>query len=85
MFTDGSHQAHATVTFADLLDGDTALLKKGEAVYTYAESLKTYKAAATSEEKSAAINEALSVLATAETANPGDSDLAEIRSVLETF
>lgn len=74
-----------TTTFAELLAADPAQLLKGAAVFAYAESLKSYKKAFGADESGPAIAEALSALAAAEAALPGDADLAEIRSVLESL
>lgn len=70
-----------TAAFADLLAGDHALLLKGAAVLAYTEALKAAKSG-TPEEKTQASDEALAALALAEAALEGDTDLAEIHSVL---
>lgn len=57
-------------------------LEKGAAVFQYAESLKVIRDLPNSAESAAALKLALAVLADAEASNPGDADLAEIRSVL---
>jgi Ca-activated chloride channel homolog len=68
-----------TRTLDELLDGDQAELLKGAAVFAYAEALKK----ARGEESLDDVPGALEALAAAEAANPGDADLAEIRTVLE--
>ncbi len=73
------------LSLADLAAADTALIRKGAAVYGYAEALKAYKTAVTAEERSAIVAEALAAVEAAELENPGDEDLAEIRSVLEAL
>jgi Ca-activated chloride channel family protein len=83
--TRAASEVSSTATFASLLAGDQALLRKGAAVYAYAEALKAYKEASTSAEKADIVAGALEVLGAAETANPEDADLAEIREVLEAL
>ena len=58
-------------------------LLKGAAVFEYAESLKLVRDQPSTAEAAAAVKLALAALAAAEASNPGDADLAEIRSVLE--
>ena len=58
-------------------------LLKGAAVFEYAESLKLVRDQPSTAETAAAVKLALAALAAAEASNPGDADLAEIRSVLE--
>ncbi len=79
-----ARQTETTVTFGELLAADTAPLLKGSAVFTYAESLKTYKKS-DPEGRMASVGEAFEALERAEAALPGDPELAEIRSVLEAL
>jgi Ca-activated chloride channel family protein len=74
-------EASRSAGFAELLDGDHALLLKGAAVFAYAEALKLAKNGVP-EESQQARDEALAAVARAEAALPGDADLAEIRTVL---
>ncbi|MCY1061966.1 VWA domain-containing protein [Nannocystis sp. SCPEA4] len=60
---------------------ESPLLKKGAAVFAYAEGLKAWREVS----EAAALDPALAALAVAEAALPGDPDLAEIRSVLEAL
>ncbi|WAS90314.1 vWA domain-containing protein [Nannocystis punicea] len=60
---------------------ESPLLKKGAAVFAYAEGLKAYREAP----EAATLEPALAALALAEAALPGDPDLAEIRSVIEAL
>ncbi len=60
-------------------------LDKGAAVFQYAESLKLVRDNPVTAEADAAVKLALIALATAEASNPGDDDLAEIRSVIEAL
>ena len=58
-------------------------LEKGAAIFQYAEALKLLRDSAGSADADAARKLALASLSDAEASNPGDKDLAEIRSVLE--
>lgn len=69
-----------TFTFGELLDAGTRQLRKGAALFTYAEALS-----AVSQGDDSRIDEALVRLADAEAESPGDADLAEIRRVLEAL
>jgi Ca-activated chloride channel family protein len=60
---------------------ESPLLKKGAAVFAYAEGLKAWRELP----EAASLDPALAALAVAEAALPGDPDLAEIRSVLEAL
>lgn len=72
-------------TFAELLEADDTQLRKGAAVFEYAEALKAYRKAGTQDEQGQALAPAFAALETAEAALEGDADLAEIRSVLESL
>jgi len=74
-----------TVTFGDLLGEDSAILLKGAAIYDYAEGLKLYQEAYTSSDRADIISAVLETLTIAEDANPGDTDLEEIRTILESL
>jgi Ca-activated chloride channel family protein len=65
----------------ETLSGETPLLKKGAAVFAYAEGLKEFRNQGTA----AALQPAFDALAAAEADLPGDADLAEIREVLEAL
>jgi Ca-activated chloride channel family protein len=80
-----AHEITSTVTFAELLDGEVGLLRKGQAVFAYAEGLKAYQQATTPEAEAAAISTALAALARAEAEMPSDAALIEIRQVLEAL
>ena len=93
--TDGSHDlAHILRVFrnatrihateggdGEVLAAESAMLKKGAAVYAYAESLKLVDS--TAQSNSEALAPAFAALERAEAALPGDPDLAEIRDLLE--
>ncbi len=72
-------------TWGELLAGDTALLYKGAAVYSYAETIKQVITDRTPQGRETALDQALEAVAAAEAVNLGDEDLAEIRSVLEAL
>ncbi|MCA9696141.1 MAG: hypothetical protein KC431_01365, partial [Myxococcales bacterium] len=72
-------------SFAELAAMDQTLLLKGAAVLAYAESLKAYKKAFSYEQKTAALGPAVEALSVAMQALPGDADLAEISSILESL
>lgn len=75
----------ATVTFGELLAAEDPQLRKGAAVFGYAEALKAWKETQLPDERDTIVATALGELARAETALPGDAELAEIRSVLEAM
>jgi Ca-activated chloride channel family protein len=79
------HELTLETSWAELVAGETALLHKGRAVYTYAEALKTIIVQSNPTGREETIDEALALLAVAEAANPGDGDLEEIRAVLEAL
>ncbi|MCX4247571.1 vWA domain-containing protein [Paraliomyxa miuraensis] len=76
------HQAAIGELLAAEADGGRLL--KGAAVYAYAESLKAYKRA-DADGRTVTVQGAFAALEQAEAALPGDTDLAEIRSVLEAL
>ncbi len=67
-----------TRTFDELLAGENTQLLKGAAVFAYAEALEAERG----DDALFDLDEARDALLTAEAANSGDPDLAEIRSVL---
>jgi Ca-activated chloride channel family protein len=75
------HEISQSVSFADLLAADQALLRKGAAVFAYATALQDYQQNPIADSLTPAFDE----LALAEEDLPGDPDLAEIRSVLEAL
>jgi len=77
-----SHEVRQTMTFSELLDGEVTLLRKGQAVFAYAEGLKAFQQASSVDEEAAALTDAFAALARAEAEFTGDADLAEIREVL---
>ncbi len=72
------------MTFGELLAADPAPLLKGAAVFAYAESLKAYKQADL-DGRGSIMGDAFHALERAESVLPGDPQLAEIRSVLESL
>lgn len=78
-------EVQVTATFAELLAGDQAQLRKGAAVFGYAEALKAWKDATTPEEQAAIIADALAEVTVAAELLPDDADLLEIRNVLEAM
>ncbi|HWB81515.1 MAG TPA: VWA domain-containing protein [Nannocystaceae bacterium] len=83
--TGAVQEVTAEVTFGELLAAEDPQLRKGAAVFGYAEALKAYKETQLPDERNAIVAAALTELARAETALPGDAELAEIRSVLEAM
>lgn len=73
--------AEVTRPLKDKLAGETPMLKKGAAVFAYAEGLKAYREAPAK----ATLDPAFAALALAEAALPGDRDLAEIRQILQAL
>jgi len=72
-----------TRTIGELLEADQAMLRKGAAILAYTEALEAKKQGMADE--AAIVDAALVALTGAETALPGDSDLEEIREVLEAL
>ncbi len=79
------HEVTLEVPWADLLAGDSHLLRKGRAIDGYAQTLKKVIHQQDPGERAMVLDEALSLVAEAELVNPGDEDLAEIRAVLEAL
>ncbi len=71
--------------WSELLAGDTSLLHKGKAVYTYAESLKVAILESNHIIREEALSGALDAVEAAEVFEPEDEDLAEIRAVIEAL
>ena len=67
-----------TRPIAQMLSGPSPMLRKGAAVFAYAEALKAYRNSPTAK----ALAPAFAALDIADAALPGDPDLAEIRQVL---
>ncbi len=65
----------------ELADTESPMLKKGAAVFAYAEALKAYKLSPTNN----ALAPAFTALEIAEAVIPGDRDLAEIRQILQAL
>ncbi|MDC0666230.1 vWA domain-containing protein [Nannocystis radixulma] len=76
--TFAERETAVSLQLGEVLAAESAMLKKGAAVYAYAESLK-----ALSYGESDPLAPALAALARAEAVLPGDPDLAEIRDILE--
>jgi Ca-activated chloride channel family protein len=74
-----------TLTFAELLGADPGLLYKGAAVFAYAEALKYVKYGEADDPPVVTPAQALEAVSVAESRLPGDTDLAEIREVLEAL
>jgi Ca-activated chloride channel family protein len=68
-------------TFAEMMGGDTTNLRKGGAVFAYAEALKSVQKKGM-DESADAISRAFDALDTAERLLPSDPELAEMRSTL---
>lgn len=72
-------------TWGELQARDTSLLRKGAAVYGYAEALKTVILTDNPVRREVALSEAMDTVEVAEAVNPGDADLEEIRLVLQAL
>jgi Ca-activated chloride channel family protein len=72
-------------SFAELLAAEPALLRKGAAVFGYAEALKAWKTATDDDARAAIIAGALAEVTRAAELLPTDPDLLEIRTVLEAM
>jgi Ca-activated chloride channel family protein len=83
--TGEEQEVAVTATFAELLAGDQALLRKGAAVFGYAEALKAWKEASSEDERAAIVADALAEVTVAQELLPDDADLLEIRTVLEAM
>jgi len=73
------HERVYETTFDALLGGEVGMLRKGTAVFEYAEGLKAWR----TDSAEGSLDRAVRALELAEVAHPGDADLAEIRSVLD--
>ncbi len=73
--------AAQTRPLGQMLAGASPMLRKGAAVYAYAEALKAHR----DEPTNGALEPAFAALDEADTALPSDPDLAEIRQVLEAL
>ena len=75
-----------TTTFSELLAADPTLLRKGLAVYEYAESLKVWRdTSLPTTDRAAAVVTAANAVDAALALDPGDLDLAEIQVVLDNL
>ena len=74
-----------TMRFGDLLDGDIGQLRKGQAIFAYAEALKATRRSSGGPASAAAVSEARIKLARAVDDLPGDADLAEIGVILSAL
>jgi Ca-activated chloride channel family protein len=83
--TGEAQQVQVVSTFAELLAGDQAQLRKGAAVFGYAEALKAWKETPSDEEREAIVADALALVTAAAELLPDDAELVEIRSVLEAM
>jgi Ca-activated chloride channel family protein len=70
-----------TYTINQLLDADRALLRKGQAVFEFAEGVKVFKRTKDHDD----LVDAFEAIDVAEELNSDDPDLAEIRMILETL
>jgi len=77
-----THEIQLRTSFGELLAQDSALLRKGAAIYKYAEALKAHKSGPGSETWTAALQEWERAQLLAEEANPADEDLAQVREVM---
>jgi Ca-activated chloride channel family protein len=71
------------LSFMELMEGASAPMAKGRAVFDYAEALHAKQG--TSQGEPVTVEEALASLAEAEALLPGDAELGEIRKVLEAL
>jgi len=78
--TFAERETAVSLQLGEVLAAESAMLKKGAAVYAYAESLKQVESGGSNGE---ALAPAFAALERAEAALPGDPDLAEIRDLLE--
>jgi Ca-activated chloride channel family protein len=72
-------------TIGELLGGDAALLRKGDAVVAYAEALKAVRETSDSTEQLAIIDGAIAAVEAAAEVLAGDPDLVEISGLLEQY
>ncbi|PCC73531.1 von Willebrand factor type A domain-containing protein [Nannocystis exedens] len=80
--TFAEREVEVSLQLGEVLAAESALLKKGAAVFEYAEALKALRADVTT---AGVLDPAFAALARAEAALPGDADLAEIRRILEAL
>jgi len=79
-------EATLTTSLSELLDADPTLLRKGQAVYEYAEALKDWRnTSLPTTERAAAILAAADAVDTALALDPDDLDLAEIQVILDNL
>ena len=75
-------ETQVSLQLGEVLAAESAMLKKGAAVFAYAEALKAVRDGKSAKER---IDAASAALTRAEAALPGDADLAEIRHILEAL
>jgi len=75
------HEARVQTTFGALLGAGSVQLRKGAAIYAYTQALSAAKERRPSTPD--VVRAAIEAVGLADGENPGDADLAEIRSVLE--
>jgi Ca-activated chloride channel homolog len=80
--TFAQREAEVSLQLGEVLAAESPMLKKGAAVFAYAEALKSVREAVTSTD---ALDPAFAALERAEAALPGDADLAEIRQILQAL
>ncbi|WAS96443.1 vWA domain-containing protein [Nannocystis punicea] len=80
--TFAQREAEVSLQLGEVLAAESAMLKKGAAVFEYAEALKAVREDVTT---AGALDPAFAALERAEAALPGDADLAEIRQILESL
>ncbi len=80
-----THETQLRTSFGELLAQDADLLRKGAAIYKYAEALKAHKTEPGSATWTAALEAWEHAQALAEEARPMDEDLAQVREVMEAL
>ncbi|HRI08817.1 MAG TPA: VWA domain-containing protein, partial [Nannocystaceae bacterium] len=76
-------EVSAQVSFGELLGEASPLVRKGKAVFEYTEALKATRDNAV--DAKAQVDAAIGFVDVALAANPGDGDLAEIKSILQAL
>ncbi|MFZ6181302.1 vWA domain-containing protein [Nannocystis pusilla] len=80
--TFAEREVEVSLQLGEVLAAESPMLKKGAAVFEYAEALKSVREAVTTTD---ALEPAFAALERAEAALPGDADLAEIRQILQAL
>lgn len=78
-------EATVSRSFAELAHSDQRLLRKGAAVFSYAEGLKAWKSAGNDEDRASAIEHAIGRVELALEQDPEDDELEEIWTVLHVL